>query len=102
MVLKAAKLAYANKTKESIIFQKCGSQVFCLIANSVFNKCKSAIPPLFNSLELSSGYDNAKMFAKNLLNFMYYSDHGVCFKYSYHLLSCKGTCITNILPHFIK
>ena len=52
-VLEAAKLAYANKTKESITFQKLGSRDFWRIANSVLNKNKSSIPPLFNGL--SSG-----------------------------------------------
>ena len=47
-VLEAAKLAYATKTKESITSQKLGSRDFWRIANSVFNKGKSAIPPLFN------------------------------------------------------
>ena len=47
-VLEAAKLAYTNKTKESINSQKLGSQDFWRIANSVLNKGKSAIPPLFN------------------------------------------------------
>ena len=43
-VLEAAKHAYANKTKESIIFQKVGSWDFWRIANSVLSKGKSAIP----------------------------------------------------------
>ena len=47
-VLEAAKLAYATKTKESIITQKLGSQDFWQIANSVLNKGKSAIPFLLN------------------------------------------------------
>ena len=42
-VLEAAKLAYANKTKESITSQKLGSHDFWQIANSVLNKGKSAI-----------------------------------------------------------
>ena len=42
-VLEAAKLAYANKTKESITSQKLGSWDFWQIANSVLNKGKSAI-----------------------------------------------------------
>ena len=47
-VLKAAKLAYATKTKESITSQKLGS-----------------LPPLFNGPEvLSSAFDKAKLFAK--------------------------------------
>ena len=41
-------------------------QDFWQIANSVLNKGKSAIPPLFNSVELlSSAADKAKLFAKN-------------------------------------
>ena len=65
-VLEAAKLAYANKTKESITFQKLGSRDFWRIANSVLNKGKSAIPPLFNDPEvLSSASDKVKLFAEN-------------------------------------
>ena len=65
-VLEAAKLAYANKTKESITSQKLGSLDFWWIANSVLNKGKSAIPPLFNGPEvLSSASDKAKLFAEN-------------------------------------
>ena len=45
-VLKAAQLAYANKTNESITSQKHGSHDFWQTANSVLNKGKSAIPPL--------------------------------------------------------
>ena len=65
-VLEAAKLAYANKTKESITSQKLGSRDFWRIANSVLEKGKSAIPPLFNGQEvLSSASDKAKLFPKN-------------------------------------
>ena len=69
-VLEAAKLAYANKTKESITSEKLHSQDFYRIANSVLNIGKPAIPPLFNSLEvLSSASDKAKLlpedFSKN-------------------------------------
>ena len=64
--LEAAKLAYANKTKDSITSQKLGSRDFWQIANSVLNKGKSAIPPLFNGPEvLSSASDKAKLFAEN-------------------------------------
>ena len=52
MVLEAAKLACANKAKESILSQKVGSCDFWQIANSVLNKGKSAIPPLFNGPEV--------------------------------------------------
>ena len=62
-LLEAAKLAYANKTKQSITSQKLGSHDFLQVANSVPNKGKSAIPPLFNGLEvLSSASDKAKIF----------------------------------------
>ena len=65
-VLEAAKLAYATKTKESITSQKLGSWDFLHIANSVLNKGKSAIPPLFNGPEvLPSASDKAKLFAEN-------------------------------------
>ena len=65
-VLEAAKLAYANKTKESITSQKLGSRDFWRIANSVLNRGKSAIPPLFNGPDvLSSASDKAKLFAEN-------------------------------------
>ena len=37
-VVEAAKLAYTNKTKESITFQKPGSRDFWRIANGVLNK----------------------------------------------------------------
>ena len=65
-VLEAAKLAYANKIKESITSQKLGSRDFWRIANSVLNKGKLAIPPLFSSPEvLPSASDKAKLFAEN-------------------------------------
>ena len=54
MVTEATKwyLAYANKTKESITSQKLGSWDFWHIANTVLNKGKSAITPLFNGLKV--------------------------------------------------
>ena len=62
MVLKAAKLAYANETKESITFWKLGSQDFWQIAGSVLSIGKSTIPPLFKSPEmLSSASGNTKL-----------------------------------------
>ena len=64
--LKVARLAYANKVKESITSQKPGSCYFWKIANSVLINGKSAIPPLFSSLEvLSSTSDKTKLFGKN-------------------------------------
>ena len=67
-VLEAAKLAYANKTKESITSQKLGSRDFWRIAESILNKGRSAIPPLFNGPEgLSSASDKEKVFAEIFL-----------------------------------
>ena len=77
-VLEAAKLTYANKTKEYITSQKLGSRNFWRIANSVLNKGKSGIPPLFNGLEvLSSASDKAKLFAENFSLNSYLDDSGV-------------------------
>ena len=77
-VLEAAKLAYVTKTKESITSQKLGSWDFWQIANSVLNKGKSAIPPLFNGPEvLSSASDKAKLFAKNFSKNSNLDDLGV-------------------------
>ena len=68
-VPEAAKLAYMLiKSKESITSQKLGSRHFWQIANSVLNKGKSSIPPLFNGPQvLSSAFDKAKLFAENFL-----------------------------------
>ena len=65
-VLEAAKLAYANKTKESITSQKLGSQDFWRIANSVCNwgnllYLLYSTPPRCCLLHLIK----AKLFAKN-------------------------------------
>ena len=77
-VLEAAKIAYANKTKGSIISQKVDSHDFWQIANSVLNKGKSAIPPLFNGLEvLSFASDKAKLFAKNFSKNSDLDDSGI-------------------------
>ena len=74
----AAKLAYANKTKESITSQKPGSQDFWQIANSALSKGKFAIPPLFNGPEvLSSASDKAKLFAEDFSKNSNLSDSGI-------------------------
>ena len=66
LFISICKLAYANKTKESITSQKLGFRHFLGIANSVLNKGISAIPPLFNGPEvLNSLSDKAKFFAEN-------------------------------------
>ena len=65
-VLEASKLGFVTKTKESITSWRFGSQNFLGLANSVFNKGKTTIPPFFNGQEvLSSACDKAKLFVKN-------------------------------------
>ena len=77
-VFEAAKLTYANKTKESITSQKLGSQDFWRIASSVLNKGKSAIPPLFDGPEgLSSASDKANLFTGNLSKNSSLDDSGI-------------------------
>ena len=57
---------------------KLGSRDFWQIANSVLNKGKSAIPPLFNGTEvLSSASDKAKLFAKNFSKNLNLVDYGI-------------------------
>ena len=77
-VLEVAKLAHANKTKESITSQKLGSWDFWRIANSVLSKGKSVLPPLFNGLKVlpSSSY-KAKLFAKNFSKNSNLDDPGI-------------------------
>ena len=64
-VLEVAKLAYANKAKESIASQKLRFQDFWQIAYSFLNRIKSAIPPLFNSWEVFSSAWFAENVSKN-------------------------------------
>ena len=95
MVLEAAKLAYTNKTKESITSQKLGSRDFWRIANSVLNKDKSAIPLLFNGPEmLSSASDKAKLFAENFSMNSNLDDSGI----SLRVFPCR----TNLKLHNIS
>ena len=64
--------------KESITSQKLGSWDFWQIANSVLNKGKSAIPPLFNGAKvLSSASDKAKLFAENFSKNANLDDSGI-------------------------
>ena len=78
MVLEAAKLACANKTKDSITSWKLGSLVFWLIANNVLNKGTSAILPLFDDPEvLSSASDKVKLFAENFSKNSNLDDSGI-------------------------
>ena len=60
-VLEAAKLAYGNKTKESITFQKLGSRDFSGIANSVFNKVNLLYPLYSTAQEVLSVASDKKI-----------------------------------------
>ena len=52
--------------QEFITCQKLGSRDFLRIVNSVLNSSQSAIPPLFNDLQvLSSASDKEKVFPEN-------------------------------------
>ena len=91
-VLEAAKLAYANKTKESITSQKLGSRDFWQIANSVLNKGKSVIPPLFNDPDvLYCASDKAKLFPENFSKNSNLDDSGISLPVSF--LELIGNCI---------
>ena len=62
----------------SITSQKLGSWDFWRIANSVLSKDKSAIPPLFNGLEvLPSASDQVKWFAENFSKKSNLDDSGI-------------------------
>ena len=95
-VLKAAKLAYANKTNESITSQKLGSRDFWRIAYSILNRGKSAIPALFNGAEvLSSASDKAKLIAENFSKNSNLDDSGI----SLHVFSSRTNLkLYNIFP----
>ena len=107
-VLEGAKLAYANKTKESITSQKLGSRDFWRIANSVLNKGKSAIPPLFNGLEvLSSASDKAKLFAENFSKNSNLDDSGISLpvfpsrtNLKLHNISLTPKMVKNVIMNF--
>ena len=64
--------------KQPITSQKLDSRDFWRITNSVLNKGKSAIPPLFNGPEvLSSTSDKAKLFATNFSKNSNLDDSGI-------------------------
>ena len=99
--LAAAKLAYANKTKESVTYQTTDSQDFWRIANSVLNKGKSTIPPLFNELVvLSSASDKAILFPKNFLETLILIILVSLYLYSHLELICN--CIFLYLTRWLK
>ena len=64
-VISEAKTTYSQRIRESISSQKIGSRDFWRIYNSVVNSGKSAIPPLFNGLQvISSSKDKANLLAQ--------------------------------------
>ena len=66
------------KTKEFTTSQTFDSRDFWQIANSVLNKDKFAIPPLFNGTEvLSSASDKAKLFVQNISKNSNLDDSGI-------------------------
>ena len=67
MVLEAAKLAYANETKESITSWKLGSQDFWEIVGSVLSIGKSTIPHLFKIPEMLSSASGKTELLKTFL-----------------------------------
>ena len=80
--------------QESITSQKLVSHDFWQIANSVLNKDKSAIPPLFNDAEvLPSASDKAKLFAENFSKNSNSDDSGIAL----HVFSSR----TNLKLHHI-
>ena len=69
---------YANKTKDSTTSKKLGSQDFWQIVDSVLNKDKSALPPLFDVPEVvSSAFNKVKLFAKNFSKNSNLDDSGI-------------------------
>ena len=63
-ILECAKAEYAEATQQSIASQQIGTRDFWRITNSILNRGKSTIPPLFNGPEvLTSSKDKANLFA---------------------------------------
>ena len=71
--LEAAKLLYANSTKESILFQKLGSRGFRPMANKVLNKGKS-LYLLHSTAQRCCG---SKLFAENFSKNSKFDDSGI-------------------------
>ena len=100
-VLEAAKLVYANKTKESITSQKLGSRDFARIANSVLKKGKSATL-LFNGSEvLSSASDKVKLFVENFAKNSNLDDSGISLtsrtNLKLHNISVRPQMVKNVI-----
>ena len=68
------------------------------IANSVLNKGKSVIFPLFNDPEkLSSASDKAKLFAKNFNKNSNFDDSGVFYLFSLHNISITPKIVKKVM-----
>ena len=68
-VIEDAKQQYANSVAGSISTQRLGSRDIWWIANSVLNRNKSSIPPLFHGPEvLTSPQDKANIFADKFVS----------------------------------
>ena len=76
-VLEDAKQQYANSVADSIASQRLGSRDFWRIANSVLNRSRSSVPPLFNGPEvLTSPQDKANLFGNNFASNSTLDDDG--------------------------
>ena len=65
-LLEAAKLAYTNKTRDSLISMKLGSCECSQLVNSVLKKYNSGVPFLFIGFDvLSYAFHKVKLFAEN-------------------------------------
>ena len=88
------------KQKHSMTFLKLSCQDFCRIANSVLNKGKSAIPPLFNGPEVLSAPDKAKLFAKN---FSKNSNRlGICYLFLLHDFSMTSKIVKKVITNVVS
>ena len=107
-VFEAAKLVYANKTKDSITSQKIGSCDFWRFASSVLNKGKSAITPLFHGPEvLSSASDKVKLVAENVSKNSNLDESGISLSVfpstanlKLHNISATPKMVKKVIPNF--
>ena len=77
-VLKASKSGYVDKIKEAFASHKLGPRDFSKIFNSILNRGRSVILPLFNSsVMLSSAWDKSKVFAKRFSKNSNLHDSGI-------------------------
>ena len=98
----AAKLAYGNKTKECITYQKLSSWNFREIRNSVLSKVESDILPLFNNAEvLPSTSHEAKLFANLFSKNSNTNDLGVSLP-SFHSRTNMKQHNISITPEMVK